>query len=159
MEELFILNYKFLLWTEVSICQQQQFYLLSICKNRLTEALLIIKSMFSSYMLCIQILLLLLILIKKSTPCLLCSFSTKAFKRLVLIMGFNIQRGKKKTNKHTNNDGWTAWLSANFSAGTALWHSKYREKWLPKLLRENYWKANSCAVSQAESSEFPRAMY
>lgn len=50
MEELFILNYKFLSWTEVSICQQQQFYLLSICKNRLTEALLIIKCMFSSYM-------------------------------------------------------------------------------------------------------------
>lgn len=33
-------------------------------------------------------------------------------------MGFKIQRGKGKTNKHTNNDGWTEWLSANFSAGT-----------------------------------------
>lgn len=51
MEELFILNSKFLLWTEIPICQQEQFYLLSICKNRLTEVILIIKSMFSSYML------------------------------------------------------------------------------------------------------------
>lgn len=56
---------------------------------------------------------------KKSIPCLLCSSSTKAFKRLVLIMGFNIQCEEKKGNKNTNNDGWTAWLSANFSAGTS----------------------------------------
>lgn len=52
MEELLIPNYKFLLGTEISICQQEHFYLLSISKNRLTEVILIIKSMFSSYMLC-----------------------------------------------------------------------------------------------------------
>lgn len=34
-------------------------------------------------------------------------------------MGFNIQCEEKKSNKNTNNDGWTAWLSANFSAGTS----------------------------------------
>jgi len=33
-------------------------------------------------------------------------------------MVFNMQREEKKNNKNTNNDGWTARLSANFSAGT-----------------------------------------
>lgn len=33
-------------------------------------------------------------------------------------MGFNVQCEEEKTNKNTNNDGWTAQLSANFSAGT-----------------------------------------
>lgn len=78
--------------------------------------------MFSSYMLCTNFASFVNFNKKvHSMP-----FATKAFKRLVLIMGFNIQRGKEKTNKHTNNDGWTAWLSANFSAGTAPWHLKHR---------------------------------
>lgn len=63
-------------------------------------------------------------------------------------MGFNIQRGKKKTNKHTNNDGWTAWLSANFSAGTALWHSKYRRKITSKVTEGKLLKSKRmCCVT------------
>lgn len=60
---------------------------------------------------------------KKSIPFLLCASSTKAFKRLVLIMGFNIQReGKKETTKTpTMMDGLHGLLLISQQAQT-LWH-------------------------------------
>lgn len=60
---------------------------------------------------------------KKSIPGLLCSSSTKAFKRLVLIMGFNVKCDEKKTTTKTPTmmDGLLGFLLISQQA-QALWH-------------------------------------
>jgi len=60
---------------------------------------------------------------KKSIPGLLSSSSTKAFKRLVLIMGFNIQCDEKETTTKTPTmmDGLLSSLLISQQA-QALWH-------------------------------------
>lgn len=55
--------------------------------------------MFSSYILCTNFASFVNFNKKKSTPCLLCSFSTKAFKKITFNYGFQYTTWEEKTQQ------------------------------------------------------------